>query len=177
MLPAPMQLSLQVIESQRFGEDARQFHGQRTTLHLEQAAEMCPLEASREPAYSRMTILRREAHVDEPRSRVERFWRDGLADPFQLALLHGTARRQSRERVTLVRGQRQRRSDTSQRSELQMIELELPVVHRLGRATQDKLEIGRIQAKAIAPGERKLPGEKFALLAVHAPTHASLDAI
>src|SRR6202163_1513525 len=177
MLPPPVKLPLHVIESKRFREDARQLQGQRTTLYLKRTPKMCPLEGSREPAYSRMTILRREAHVDEPRSRIERFWRGGLTDPFQLALLHGAARRQSRERVTQMCGQWQRHSDTSQRTELQMIELELPVVHRLGRATQGKLEIGRIQAKAIAAGERKLPSEKFPLLAVGAPTHASLESI
>ena len=177
MLPPPTKLPLHMIERQRFCEDTRQLQGQRTTLHLEGAAKMCPLEASREAAYSRMTILRREPHVDEPRSRIERFWRDGLTDPFQFALLHGAARRQSRERVTQMRRQWQCRSDTSQRTELQTIELELPVVHRLGSATQRDLEIGRIQAKAIAPGERKLADEKLALLAVDAPTHASLQAI
>src|ERR1700674_4749812 len=58
-----------------------------------------------------------------------------------------------------------------------MIEFEAPVVHRFSRAAQGKREIGRIQAKVIAAGESKLPGEKFSLLAVDAPTHASLEAI
>src|SRR5450755_2039405 len=58
-----------------------------------------------------------------------------------------------------------------------MIEFEAPVVHRLGGAAQGELEIGRIQAKAIAAGESKLPGKKFSLLAVDAPTQASLEAI
>src|SRR5260370_1551477 len=136
---------------------------------------MGPLEASRKPADSRMTIPRRGAQVDELRSRVERFWRDGLTDPFQFALLYGAAGRQPRDRLTQVRGQRQRRNDTSQRSELQMIELEVPVIHRLGCATQGKLEISRIQAKLIAARERKLPGENFALLPVDTPTHPSLQ--
>ena len=50
-----------------------------------------------------------------------------------------------------------------------MIELDLPVVQRLGGAAQAELEIGRVQA-AVAAGERKLPGEEFALLGVDAPT-------
>src|SRR5437773_9484830 len=58
-----------------------------------------------------------------------------------------------------------------------MIELDLPVVQRLAGAAQTQLEIGRVQAKAVAAGECKLPGEEFALLGVDAPTDASLEAI
>src|ERR1700687_3421877 len=58
-----------------------------------------------------------------------------------------------------------------------MIELDAAVVHRLGGPAQSELEIGRIQAKAVAAGECKLPGEKFALFGVDAATDASLEAI
>src|ERR1700686_1561795 len=58
-----------------------------------------------------------------------------------------------------------------------MIELNVPIVHGLGGAAQAQFEIGRIQAKAIAASERKLLGEKFALIAIDAPTHAALESI
>src|ERR1700687_36585 len=57
-----------------------------------------------------------------------------------------------------------------------MIELDAAVVHRLGGHAQSEFEIGRIQAKAVAAGERKLPREKIAVFWVHAPPDASLEA-
>src|ERR1700688_4268401 len=98
-----MKLPLQMIESQRLREDTRQVQGQRATLHLERAAQLRPLEASGEPADSRMPLPRREAPVDELRCRVERFWIGGLTGPFQLALLQGSARCHPRELVAQVR--------------------------------------------------------------------------